>query len=209
MGAGHEFWDERYEDLKDEGDGTFDWYLSYDKIRSVIEPYVDEDNKGDTILVLGCGNSTLNASLYDAGYTNLLGIDISSVVIEQMQTRYIEREGMRFAIQDVCCMDDIPSDSFHLVVDKGTLDSLFCGTTGVNDARLMLNEVCRVMQFGGRFVLITYATPPMRMPHLTREELEWNVETTQITDGLTTTYVYIMEKRAVEAAAAIVGAKAT
>lgn len=33
------------------------------------------------ILVLGCGNADFSEDLYDDGYTNVVNVDISSVVI--------------------------------------------------------------------------------------------------------------------------------
>jgi EEF1A lysine methyltransferase 4 len=34
------------------------------------------------ILVLGCGNAEFSEDLYDAGYKNVINVDISSVVID-------------------------------------------------------------------------------------------------------------------------------
>ena len=39
------------------------------------------------VLNLGCGNSVLSEELYDKGFKNIINIDISPVVIEQMQKR--------------------------------------------------------------------------------------------------------------------------
>ena len=39
------------------------------------------------VLNLGCGNSVLSEGLYDKGFKNIINIDISPVVIEQMQKR--------------------------------------------------------------------------------------------------------------------------
>lgn len=35
--------------------------------------------------MVGCGNSKLSQQMYEAGYKNICNIDISPVVIEQMQ----------------------------------------------------------------------------------------------------------------------------
>jgi len=34
--------------------------------------------------VIGCGNSTLSARLYEEGYHNLVNVDYSAVVIDKM-----------------------------------------------------------------------------------------------------------------------------
>ena len=41
--------------------------------------------KSNSILMLGCGNSKLSDQMYEAGYHDILNIDISPSVIEQMQ----------------------------------------------------------------------------------------------------------------------------
>ena len=35
--------------------------------------------------MLGCGNSKLSEQMYEDGYTNILNVDISPTVIEQMR----------------------------------------------------------------------------------------------------------------------------
>jgi len=39
------------------------------------------------ILMIGCGNSPLSEEMYDQGYKNIISIDISGIVIDQMQTK--------------------------------------------------------------------------------------------------------------------------
>ena len=41
--------------------------------------------------MLGCGNSKLSEQMYDAGYHEILNIDISESVIEQMRAISIEK----------------------------------------------------------------------------------------------------------------------
>ena len=43
------------------------------------------------ILNLGCGNSILAEDMYDHGFTNICNMDISTVVIQQMQERNAEK----------------------------------------------------------------------------------------------------------------------
>ena len=42
-------------------------------------------SKKAKILMLGCGNSKLSEQMYDDGYLNLVNIDISESVINQMK----------------------------------------------------------------------------------------------------------------------------
>ena len=44
-----------------------------------------------TILNIGCGNSKLAEEMYEDGYTSITSVDISDIVIEQMQEYYREK----------------------------------------------------------------------------------------------------------------------
>ena len=75
------YWDERY---AKSGDSMFDWLESFEQLKGLLEKFC---KKTDRVLILGCGNANFSEDFYDAGYKNQVNIDISSVVIEQMQTR--------------------------------------------------------------------------------------------------------------------------
>ena len=81
------YWDDRYE--KSGKDNTFDWLESYQSLSGVLEQFLGE--KDSRILILGCGNAEFSEDLYDAGYENVVNIDISSVCIEQMNERNKEK----------------------------------------------------------------------------------------------------------------------
>lgn len=72
------YWDERY--ARSGIDGTFDWLESYASLKGVLDQFLL--SKDMRILVLGCGNAEFSEDLYDDGYTNVVNIDISSVVID-------------------------------------------------------------------------------------------------------------------------------
>ena len=77
-------------------------------------------------LVLGCGNSELSEHLRDAGYGNVVSIDISAVCVQQMQQHHASDAKLSFVQGDVRDMKRLfPDGSFDLVVDKATLDAVF------------------------------------------------------------------------------------
>ncbi|XP_027908715.1 EEF1A lysine methyltransferase 4 isoform X2 [Vigna unguiculata] len=76
---------------------------------------------------------------------------------------------------DVRDMSLFPDESFDGVIDKGTLDSLMCGTDAPISASQMLAEVCRLLKPGGTYILITYGDPTVRMPHLSRPVYNWKI----------------------------------
>ena len=67
--------------------------------------------------------------MYEAGYHDILNIDISPSVIEQMQAASNERgyDKMRWEVMDATNMDTIPDHSIDVIIDKGTLDALISG----------------------------------------------------------------------------------
>ncbi|KAJ0039230.1 hypothetical protein Pint_23873 [Pistacia integerrima] len=56
---------------------------------------------------------------------------------------------------DVRDMSFFPDDSFDSVIDKGTLDSLMCGSDAPISAAQMLGEVSRLLKPGGIYMLVT------------------------------------------------------
>ena len=81
------YWDDRY--LKSGKETTFDWLESYQSLSGVLDQFLT--HKSMKILVLGCGNAEFSEDLYDAGYHNVVNIDISTVVIDQMNERNKEK----------------------------------------------------------------------------------------------------------------------
>ncbi|XP_073049477.1 uncharacterized protein [Primulina eburnea] len=77
---------------------------------------------------------------------------------------------------DVRDMSFFPDESFESVIDKGTLDSLMCGTGASISATQMLGEVSRLLKPGGVYMLITYGDPTVRMPHIKRPVYSWNID---------------------------------
>ena len=60
-------------------------YAEIEDLLPVLAKYV---RKNDQILNLGCGNSDLGANLSNAGWSNIINIDISETVISKMKERF-------------------------------------------------------------------------------------------------------------------------
>ena len=71
------YWDDRYENAGK--DAAFDWLESYASLSNLLGQFMQ--SKDIKILVLGCGNAEFSEDLYDDGYTNVVNVDISQVVI--------------------------------------------------------------------------------------------------------------------------------
>ena len=92
------YWDTRFAT-----ETEFEWLVSYRDVGQQLEPYLSRRAR---ILVVGCGNSSFSADLYDAGFTNIVSIDYSQVVIDAMRKRNQEtRPEMQWMVRgDSCCV---------------------------------------------------------------------------------------------------------
>ncbi|KAK1407967.1 hypothetical protein QVD17_39595 [Tagetes erecta] len=170
------YWDKRY---AKESTTTFDWYQKYESLSPLLHLYVPTTTTTTTthrrILVVGCGNSAFSEGMSKDGYTDIVNVDISSVVIREMQKKYSGSPHLKYIEMDVRDMKAFEAGSFDAVIDKGTLDSLLCGHNSKPNAAKMLEEVERVLKKEGVYILITYGIPAYRL-HLLRESHSWAIK---------------------------------
>ncbi|PPD97875.1 hypothetical protein GOBAR_DD05129 [Gossypium barbadense] len=140
------YWDNRYAHES----APFDWYQKYPALASLIHLYVP--HRHERILVVGCGNSVFSEDMVNDGYEDVVNVDISSVVIEAMQTKYSNCQQL-----------------------KWTLDSILCGNNSRQNATQMLGEVWRVLKDKGVYILITYGAPVYRLG-LLKESCMWSIK---------------------------------
>jgi ubiquinone/menaquinone biosynthesis C-methylase UbiE len=107
-----------------------------------------------------------------ASFLAVANIDISSVVIEQMEIAHQDKESLLWFIMD--CTDlEFENNMFDVAFDKGTLDALFCGMDAVQKVGQTLTEVHRVLKPRGLFFEITYGKPESRVAVFEAYELDW------------------------------------
>ncbi|XP_057524751.1 uncharacterized protein LOC130804355 [Amaranthus tricolor] len=163
------YWDARYIQEAE----CFDWYQRYSALRPFVRKYIPTSSR---ILMVGCGNAVMSEDMVKDGYEEIMNIDISTVAIEMMGRKHAHIPQLKYMQMDVRDMSLFPDDSFGSVIDKGTLDSLMCGTDAPLSASQMLGEVSRLLKPGGVYMLITYGDPNVRMPHLSRPVYNWKIE---------------------------------
>ncbi|GKV29540.1 hypothetical protein SLEP1_g38458 [Rubroshorea leprosula] len=132
-----QYWDDRYANES----APFDWYQKYPSLAPLIRLYVPHNHQ--RILVVGCGNSAFSEDMVDDGYEDVVNVDISSVVIKAMQNKYQNRSQLKYIEMDVKDMSAFEAGSFDAVIDKGTLDSILCGSNGRHNSTQMLEEIGR------------------------------------------------------------------
>ncbi|XP_010465787.1 PREDICTED: methyltransferase-like protein 13 isoform X3 [Camelina sativa] len=179
------YWDDRYTNESE----PFDWYQKYPSLAPLINLYVPHRNQ--RVLVVGCGNSVFfwnNAAfsegMVDDGYEDVVSIDISSVVIDTMLKKYSDRPQLKYLKMDVRDMKAFEDASFDAVIDKGTLDSILCGSNSRQYSTQMLEEVWRVLKDKGVYILITYGAPNYRL-RLLDESCSWATKLHVIDKSLT------------------------
>jgi SAM-dependent methyltransferase len=161
------YWEERFEE-----EDTYDWLVKYSNIRDILAPVMKHS---DRILVVGCGNSTFSADLYDDGFHNVTNIDYSNVVIEKMRAIHSElRPDMQWVYMDMTAMT-FDAESFDIVIDKAAMDALmvdegdvwFPDRSMIESSHKMCDCVRKVLRSdGGLFVQISFAQPHFRTKYL-------------------------------------------
>ncbi len=173
------YWNERYGSSA--GD-SYEWYLDIDVATAILTPYLEtEGDKSSRILVLGCGNSAFSAELFGLGYRNIVNIDFSSIVINEMQERYRHCQGMQFLTMNVLNLGHFADSSIDFIFDKGCLDAVFCRTDGVDCVHNVCEQLSRVLVDKGTFISVSYAQAAMRIPHYRKPvHFLWSCEPTNV-----------------------------
>jgi ubiquinone/menaquinone biosynthesis C-methylase UbiE len=94
--------------------------------------------------------------MLEDGFRDIHNIDISAVVIEQMQEATKNEPTLTCKqsrlISDKlmdCTSMDYADETFDFLVDKSTLDAVLCGQRAFYKTALMLKECQRVLKTGG------------------------------------------------------------
>lgn len=164
--AADSYWDGRYDTG---GVVTFDWFFNYPALQSLLRRFLPHGR----CLHVGCGNSGLSEGLAHDGF-HVTNVDISSVVIDQMRQRHAGNNFLEYRVSDCKQLHFADDSSYTSCLDKGTLDAVLCCMTGITDGDSYLNEVYRVLQPGGVFLLISLGAPAARMAML--QKPPWSVQ---------------------------------
>lgn len=118
-------------------------------------------------------------------------------------------------------LNAIADQSLDIAIDKGTMDALMCGRIWslknnmesplinsmflekgdvwepsekiVNDVKMEVDEVVRILKPGGKFIYITFGQPHFRRRHLERHGV-WDLEIQRIGEAFHY-FIYIMTKK--------------
>uniref|UniRef100_A0A7S1UEF3 Methyltransferase type 11 domain-containing protein n=1 Tax=Phaeomonas parva TaxID=124430 RepID=A0A7S1UEF3_9STRA len=198
------FWDDRYA----RSENAFEWYHPYPALAVLIGQFVNYD---DTILIMGCGNSTLPEDMYNDGYERIVCVDLSRVVIDQQQEKYADLPIQW--VQMNMCDSLFENEQFDAVIDKACLDAIYCHELGEASAKAALQEVDRILKPEGVYFMVSRGLPEERLEVLEVEDvkekgyLAWQVQVHAIAkpavdvkyipnlaDPTSVYYIYVCEK---------------
>jgi ubiquinone/menaquinone biosynthesis C-methylase UbiE len=177
------YWEERYVEEFAKGFSnfdTFDFYCEFDEIYPMIDSIIDMTGQHQ-ILLVGIGRSNTLEFLYNVGQRNITCIDVSPTVIMKMSQKYAHFHGVEFICMDCREMGAFPEKNFSLIIDKGCMDSIFCGTEFRNDTEKYFRQVYRILKDEATFLSISHAAPLTRVPYL--RVIRWAVDTTKLPEG--------------------------
>ena len=86
-----------------------------------------------------------------------------------------DKKGLHFDFMDVCEMA-YKDETFDLIIDKSTIDTLLCGVHSFMMEAKILKEISRVLKTDGYYVIISYGQPENRMIHLERDHLAFEIQ---------------------------------
>jgi len=201
-----EYWDERFSE-----EDEYEWLMSFDDVKDQIMPYFNKQNR---ILIIGCGNSSFSADLYDDGFENISNIDFSSKVISNMSRKNSNRFKMKWFVMDMTDMIGFEDESFDCVIDKAGMDGLLSNEVDVwnpNEhsvaaAQKTCLHVKRILKPGGVFISISFSQPHFRKKMLLggknkvrndqfSAEFQWSlkIEAVNGESGCFQNFLYIMQ----------------
>ncbi|XP_074562872.1 uncharacterized protein LOC141819475 isoform X2 [Curcuma longa] len=177
----------------------YEWFKDYSHFQHLLRPFL---NPSHSVLEIGCGNSRLCEELCKDGVADMTCVDISPVAVERMRSRFRDKglEGIKVVQAD---MLDLPfgSESFDIVIEKGTMDVLFVNSGDpwnphpetLNKVMKMLEGVHSILNPEGIFISISFGQPHFRRPLFERVDFTWSVEWKTFGEGFHY-FFYILKK---------------
>ncbi|XP_075795413.1 citrate synthase-lysine N-methyltransferase CSKMT, mitochondrial [Pelodiscus sinensis] len=179
-------WDRFYMQQATGGTPThFNWFFDYAAISGLLLPALQEYGSPESnlspmrVLDVGCGTSDLGLGLYrDSPHpVHISCVDVSPVAIRSLHRLLQEVPPPRHSLSqlhlhvaDATNLEggSFGDGSFHVVLDKGTCDSLLRCPQGPGQAGQLVAECLRVLCPGGILLQFSDEDPDARIPFLER-----------------------------------------
>ncbi|KAG6938025.1 methyltransferase like 12 [Chelydra serpentina] len=175
-------WDHFYTQQDTAGTPShFNWFFDYTAISGLLLPALRECGSPEAsptrVLDVGCGTSDLGLGLYrDSPHpVHIACVDVSPVAIRSLHQLLQEAPPPRHPLSQIHLYVADATDlegggfgdgSFHLVLDKGTCDSLLRCPKGPGQAGRLVAECLQVLCPGGSLLQFSDEDPDARVPFL-------------------------------------------
>ena len=175
-----DYWENRYSGEQNDADlHVDDWYLKFSDLKTYL---ANVPRDGKPALDVGCGTSKLCEELIKEGkFKNVYGIDFSYNAINTMKERD-EMNGLNYMVMDATNMH-FEDGFFSCALDKGTIDAVMSGNTGLQTAKKILSEVYRVLSSKGVFVIVSSIPQLIYLGMLESAKCGWKIEYHELKPG--------------------------
>eukprot|EP00477_Mikrocytos_mackini_P000260 GAHX01000274.1.p1 GENE.GAHX01000274.1~~GAHX01000274.1.p1 ORF type:complete len:211 (+),score=54.50 GAHX01000274.1:37-669(+) len=150
------FWESRHTNC----DTAYGWIPEWDKLKGQISEHLPKE-KTAPILDAGCGLSLVCENLAKDGYTEVTGVDFSENAIKKMTDRLDKEESLvnlesrpKYAVKAIQSLD-FPENTFEFILDKFTLDSVYCDENYTKLVKEALESYHKVLKEGGKLFIIS------------------------------------------------------
>jgi len=160
------YWNNRFSN-----EDVYDWLVEFRHVNTQITCHLSLNDK---ILIVGCGNSSFSYALYQLGYMNIVNIDFSEVVINNMAKKYGDiAPEMQWLVMDMTEMS-FERCSFDVIIDKAAMDALVVDEGDVwhpnqhviDVVDKMCREMSRVLRSTCVLIQISFVQPHFRTKYL-------------------------------------------
>lgn len=160
MFSSQEYWDQKYCNGEVKAD---EWYLPYKALKPIYQDCLMVPRS--CILLLGPGFSSFPEELYDVGPKAIYCLEVSTTVCDHFNTKNAKaRHGLLYKVGSIVDEPHFDLNSFTLIIDKGTLDSILCGgVDGYNHAEKALKNLYDMMRTPGTFIFVSHSPPVDRL----------------------------------------------
>lgn len=79
------------------------------------------DRDKNNVLVIGVGKSDVVSVLHKKGFREIVAIDVSPTIINQMRSQYKDLDGVEWYCMDIRELNVLKDKTFSIIIDKGTL----------------------------------------------------------------------------------------
>ena len=108
----------------------------------------------------------------------MTNVDFSGTLIHDLRKQCDSLyHGLNFIELDCRNMNQLPDESFDLVIEKGLIDSVLCNSDPQRSIAQVLGEACRVLKTSGSLVSISCADVHCRLASYKNAGYPWRVST--------------------------------